>query len=641
MCGIAGVVARGRDERRAELVSALTATLSHRGPDDQGWLLLRDGCVLRGQMPPGMEDAAAAEVALVHRRLSILDLSACGRQPMSTPDGRYEIVYNGEIYNYLELRQELEQTGHVFTSRSDTEVLLAAYAEWGRAALSRLVGMFAFAILDTHARTLFLARDFFGIKPLYYTVAGGSFAFASEIKSLLEFPGVSRTADPERLYRYLRYGQTDHGDGTMFSGIQQLPAAHCVTIALDRPSHVEPQRYWSLDSGGHPGLSFAEAASHLRELFLRSVEMHLRSDVAVGAALSGGIDSSAIVMAMRHVGGASLDLHSFSFVADDPRLSEEHWVDMVGDAAGARMHKIRVTPREIAAELQALVRLQDEPFMSTSIYAQHLVFRTARQQGVTVMLDGQGADELLAGYPAFAGARVASLLRRGRLVEAARLARALPGGWRQALSAGQFVIPPSLQAPFRALVGQSLAPAWLNTGWFEARGVGGQQLRASVGSRDVLHHDLRESVTATILPALLRFEDRNSMASSVESRVPFLTPELAQFVLSLPEAYLLSSDGTSKAVFREAMRGIVPQPVLDRRDKIGFVTPERRWLQELSPWVDELLLSLRHDPIPVLDTPMVLREWQRLQQNPEHRAPHLWRWLNLIGWARHNRVEFA
>src|SRR5438876_5160192 len=331
MCGIAGVVPAPSRRLDSSLIPRLLRCLEHRGPDDLGWLQdSPEGVKLHRD--PGGQDSIEA-VVLLHRRLSILDLTATGRQPMATPDGRYYIVYNGEIYNYLELRSELEDLGHQFRSRSDTEVLLAAYAQWGGQALTRLVGMFAFAILDTQERRLFLARDFFGIKPLYYASGPAGFMFASEIKALLELPGVSRRVNPERLYLYLVFGITDHGPETLFSDIHQLPPAHYLEVPLDGAWVNPPVRYWDIDLKPARHIPFGEAAERLREIFLKSIRLHLRSDVPVGTALSGGIDSSAIVMAIRSLAGGDLELHAFSYVADDETLGEEKWIDQIGRAS--------------------------------------------------------------------------------------------------------------------------------------------------------------------------------------------------------------------------------------------------------------------------------------------------------------------
>ncbi|HOW17996.1 MAG TPA: asparagine synthase (glutamine-hydrolyzing), partial [Phycisphaerae bacterium] len=415
MCGIAGLIVSPPDRVDRAFVPLALRKLAHRGPDDHGCLLY-----WRSGVRPARDwrdDLPDAEAALVHRRLSIIDLTEAGRQPMGSADGRYYIVFNGEIYNYVELREELEGLGHTFRSRSDTEVLLTACARWGTAALPRLVGMFAFAILDTRERRLLLARDFFGIKPLYYVVNKGRFAFASELKVLLEFADRPRRINPERLYQYLRYGYTDHGGETFLKDVRQVPPAHYLQIRLDKLDDAEPVRYWDVDPTTRADVSFEQAARRTRELFLENMRLHLRSDVPVGTALSGGIDSSAIVMAMRQLGGKDLDLHTFSYVADDEAVSEERWVDVVTEAAGAVTHKVRPVPEELLADLDALIYSQDEPFGSTRIYAQYRVFRLAREAGIKVMLDGQGADEILGGYRFYLAARLASLIRQGRWVQ--------------------------------------------------------------------------------------------------------------------------------------------------------------------------------------------------------------------------------
>ncbi len=640
MCGIAGYVGRLGDA--ADVVRSWGEQLAHRGPDDFGIAVLsRDGLSVDRDASRITPDALAV---LWHRRLSILDLSEAGWQPMSSRDGRHHLMLNGEIYNYLELRSELEATGVRFRSRSDTEVLLEGYRAWGVAVLPRLVGMFAIAILDTVERRLLLARDTFGIKPLHVSAWDGGFAFASEPKALLSLPRVSRRVDPQRVYDYLRFGLTDHGDATLFEGVRACPPAHWMEVRLDTARASTPVRYWELAPGERYAGTFEQAAEELRARFIESVRLHLRSDVPVGAALSGGIDSSAIVMAMRAL-EPDLELHTFSFVADDTELSEERWVDVAAMACRATVHKTRATPAQLSADLDALLRAQDEPFGSTSIHAQYRVFQAASEAGIKVMLDGQGADELLGGYHTFAAARLASLVRQGRLVEAmsyASRARRGPGRGPLPLWAGEFLVPPALQAPLRRMVGQELTPAWLNRDWFVSRGVRLAPAKYTYGQgREVLRDQLLRATTHSSLPMLLRYEDRNSMAHSIESRVPFLTPELARFVLSLPEEYLIDRDGTSKAVFRRAMRGLVPDAILDRRDKIGFAAPEHLWWRELSPRVERLLADESLAKIPVLRGAALRAEWRAIRERGARRDFRAWRWVNLVEWARRTGADFA
>jgi len=559
---------------------------------------------------------------------------------MPSHSRRYYVVYNGEIYNYVELRERLEREGHVFHSTSDTEVLMAAWESWGIASLQRFVGMFAFALLDVQESKVFLVRDFFGIKPLYFTRYRDGIAFASEIPPLLELSGISRTVDPQSLYRYLRFGITDDGQATMFSAISQLPPGHYLEISLGDFNAFEPQPYWKWQLGAPIDLSFEEAAEHLRELFLESVALHLRSDVPVGTALSGGIDSSSIVMAIRHL-SPSAEIHTFSFIAKGSYLSEEPFIDVVGQASHAHVHKVIVSPHELVDDLDALIRVQGEPFGSTSIYAQYRVFRLAKEYGVKVMLDGQGADELLGGYTYYGAARVASLIAEGQWGPAMALLRRLsrlPGRKDTWMRVVAEMLPPTWRMRAGWLGGHRRVPAWLNKAWFRDRDVTFSP-NSSIGfGREHLRRRLLETMVSSSLPHLLRYEDRNSMAHSIESRVPFLTPAMAQFLLNLPEAYLISHQGISKAVFREAMRGIVPEVVLARKDKIGFATPERAWLQSLKPWVESTFVS--GESIPALKMGSVIEGWRRTLTGKQPWAAHTWRCLNLIAWSRLFEVRY-
>jgi asparagine synthase (glutamine-hydrolysing) len=628
VCGLLGVTPAPPGLLGASLVGRLFALLDHRGPDDRGWLTFGHEGVRKGFDAVDL----AGDVALLHTRLSILDLSEAGHQPMSTADGRYHLSFNGEIYNYVELRRELEGLGHTFSSGSDTEVLLAAYAAWGAAALERLVGMFALAILDTNRRVLVLARDHFGIKPLYYTQHAGRLAFASEIPPLLELPGVARRGNPQRVYEYLRWGEIDHGAETLFDGILQLRPGHYAELPLDGPIHLAEQRYWQLKPEPVDGLSLDEAAERLQELYLESVRIHLRSDVPVGVAFSGGVDSSANVTAMRRLSGEGLDLHTFSFVPEDPALSEAQWISLVAGETRAVTHTVTPTPQELEPDLDRLISVQGEPFGSTSIYAQYRVFQLAREGGVKVMLDGQGADELFAGYRYFLPDHLSGLLASGRLVTAGRLLAALsslPGATPgHVLSRGVAGLAPSVAAgPVRRLAGRSLVPDWLDRDWLAARDVvledPWRRVRGNLREHRLL-------AVETTLRTLLRYEDRNSMAFSIESRVPFLTPALASFAVGMPDDYLIAPDGSGKLVLRRSLRGLVPEPILERRDKIGFATPEASWLKSLGPWVDQVFAGATWPAGPI--------RVEQARRRPRS-DPALWRVLNFFRWVDRFGVE--
>jgi asparagine synthase (glutamine-hydrolysing) len=637
MCGIGGIVMRDGGTVRPDELKAMAQRLRHRGPDGCGFATFTPGACVESAREAGA--LPAGSVGLVHLRLSIIDTTDGGWQPMRGADGRYAIVFNGEIYNFVELRAELERGGVVFRSASDTELLLAAWAAWGPGCLTRIVGMFAFAIVDTVANTLTLARDAFGIKPLFYIADRSRLVFASEQKALLPHLTGPRRVDSSRVYDYLRIGVTDRGAGTMLEGIRQVPAGSWTTIGLRDSAPPTFSQFWAPERRQPLDLSFADAVARTRDLFVNSVRLHLRSDVPVGACLSGGIDSSAIVSVMREIEGDALDLHTFTYVADSAQFSEERWARMVGGHVHATEH--RVTPRaeNLIEDLETLIACQDEPFGSTSIYAQHRVFGLVAEQGIKVVLDGQGADELLGGYAQHSGARMASLVRAGRLGAANKFWRGKPAGYGGRfgrLLALQYLLPRSAHGIVRRAVGRSEVPSWLNASWFNARGGMGSSLGPSASGHlmDELAADVRGN-----LPTLLRYEDRNSMHFSVESRVPFLTPELCDFFLALPEEFAISDDGTSKSVLRAAMRGIVPDAILDRRDKVGFSTPEWEWLNAIRPWAERILKSDAARAIPVFRHDRLLAAWQQSLADPSRHHTWIWRWINFIRWVEIAGVE--
>jgi asparagine synthase (glutamine-hydrolysing) len=641
MCGIAGLITAAPKRFDAKLMSAIPNSMGHRGPDASGYLVYSRGDVQMGKEWLGRE--MQGQVALFHKRLSILDLTEAGWQPMGTPDGRYYVVFNGEIYNYLELQSKLKRLGYQFRSSSDTEVLLAAYAEWGIQAFTYFVGMFAFALLDTYEHKLILARDFFGIKPLYFASNSESFAFASEIKTLLQLPWVSSQVEPGQALQYLINGVTDHCEKTLFADVQQIPPAHYVEIYLDHPGQVSPVRYWNIDLQHRVDISFDEAAAQLQSLFLQSLQLHLRSDVSLGVALSGGIDSSSITMGVRHLLGDDQDLHTFSYIADEKEISEEKWVDKIGVASRSIMHKVSPSASDFVTDLKRLIYIQDVPIRSTSIYAQYCVYRLAHQSGIKVMLDGQGADEMLGGYPFHIAARWASQMRQGQWGAGSQLlgtVSALPRvstlwTWAEGMA---YLLPLNAHDTLRNLVGKGRSPAWLNMQWFDSRMENPALSPYAIKNKEILRYRLHGDFTNNILPHLLRYGDRNSMAFSVESRVPFLTPELVNFLFSLPEEYIIGQDGTSKKVFREAMRGIVPDSILQRKDKMGFNTSETFWLVKMSDWIDDLLKD--DFQIPALNFNKIRKEWRVIRENPKLFDYRLWRWCNFIEWTRQFNVTF-
>jgi asparagine synthase (glutamine-hydrolysing) len=408
--------------------------------------------------------------------------------------------------------------------------------------LPQLVGMFAFVVFDREAGTLTCVRDAFGIKPFFYGQEQDTFLFASEIPAIKALKQEKIGLDWQRAYDYLVHGDYDTGPRSFVDGVLHLLPGHLLEVDLRSVQVSGPQRWWSPRIAEHCGLSFAQATELVRERFLDNIRLHLRSDVPLGAALSGGIDSSAVVCAMRHV-EPGLPINTFSYIARGSLVSEESWVDRVNQHVGAIPHKVVMSAAELADDLDEMIRAQGEPFASTSIYAQYRVFKLARQQGVTVTLDGQGADEMLAGYSGYPGQRIRSLVEKGSFAEAWHFldewAR-WPG--RNRLQGAKRAVAEMAQGPLydalRRLNGNRTLPAWINPHSLEERGIIRRYPRLRSDTNEAgrrLVAELALSLNRRGLPALLRHGDRNSMRFSVESRVPFLTLELVELLLSLPK----------------------------------------------------------------------------------------------------------
>jgi asparagine synthase (glutamine-hydrolysing) len=611
MCGISGLLSLQGIEVRH--LCDMNELISHRGPNDEGYVLFGTNSVrcyagkdtdhqarevdLAWSPKTDLDNAISGDFFLGfgHRRLSIVDLSPMGHQPMCYSDGRYWITYNGEVYNHVELRSELENEGYSFVSHSDTEVILAAYACWGEACLHRFNGMWAFAIYDTQARSLFMARDRFGVKPLYYWVSpGGSLCFGSEIKQFTAFSGWKARVNGQRAYDFLVWGLTDHTDETLFEGVFQLRAGCSVTLDIRTlPSKLAQGRlpavqWYRLEVQIFRG-SFADAAVQFRDKFTESVKLRLRADVPVGSCLSGGLDSSSIVCVANQL-LREQDAHSlqrtFSACAEVDRFDERKWIDEVVRQTAVDAQYVYPSLEKLFEVSPAITWHQDEPYGSTSIFAQWNVFQLAAENDVKVMLDGQGADEQLAGYHAFFAPRFVSLLRSGRLVTLWRelqSTKRLHGYTLAFLLAGManLLLPNRLKNALKQIMGRTHAsPAWLDMQALGAQAVNPYSMYG--GTADSIQALSYAQLTATNIQMLLHWEDRNSMAHSIESRVPFLDYRLVEFVLSLPDEYKLSC-GITKLVQRAAMSGILPNAIRDRMDKLGFVTPEEVWVRQQSP----------------------------------------------------------
>ena len=615
MCGIAGFVAKHGNPLLNSSVMKMTDLIFHRGPDDEGYIFLSPDKSIRvagGKSTPAAVweshteyrpsvDAGACShqhsiLAFGHRRLSILDLSPGGHQPMSYKNGQYWIVFNGEIYNYREIRHELENKGYRFTTGSDTETVLAAFAEWGVNSFNRFVGMWALAIYDHEKKEIILSRDRYGIKPLYYYFSSsGTFYFASEIKQFSVLKEWKSLINPGRVYDQLIYSFTDHTDETMFSGVFQLPAgcyfrAETGNLERDKTGRIVIHRWYTPVHIPFMG-SFNDAASEFRHLFERAVREHLYADVPVGTALSGGLDSSSIVCEVNRLLRAenSTDLQkTFSSCSVHEQYSEKKWMDLVVDHTRVDAYFIYPSLDQVLQITPSILWYHDEPYQSQSAFLAFNLFHLARVNNVKVLLNGQGADEYLGGYGQFTTARYANMfkgLRLAGMLADMKRSQAISNisVYRNIRSVAFHMLPDLIKRTLTRVKSSSdNVKEIIDTGKLVNEPVHPFDL-IPVRYRSV--PEISDHLTFySTLPKYLHWEDRNSMAHSVEARVPFLDHRLVEFASSLPDDFL-EKDGVNKRVMREAFDGLIPDIIKNRRDKMGFITPEEMWVRKENPAV--------------------------------------------------------
>lgn len=597
MCGLCGVVHLDAPPER-ETVGRWLDELAHRGPDGRG-MLAEDG------------------VCLGHLRLAIIDLSDAGLQPFASEDGRLQLLHNGEIYNYVELREELRAKGHVFRTATDTEVIVAAYREWGTRCVERFNGMWAFVMWDAAERTLFASRDRFGVKPFYYRLDGDRFAFASE-PWVLRGDGANLAAVRD----YLEQGYLDHGEETFFAGVRRLPPAHSLTFGQ---SGLRIERYWRLEPHDPP----ADPVAAVRETFLDAVRLQLRSDVPVGTCLSGGIDSSSIAVAVAHHGHEHQKTVTAFF--EQPGFDERPYARAVVERTGADAHWVTFDAGDLVDNLPSIVRAQGEPFGSTSICAGWYVMRKAREAGLTVMLDGQGGDEVFAGYRASFGYRLSDLIRGGRLREAGAELAAF-GSVNGPRWAGVALVNPHVPEGVRLAARKRLRGAGALASP-ELRDAVSVPANGTGTFPDRLRRHLHLTLTQRGLPELLRYEDRNSMAHSLEARVPLLDHRLVELAFSLDGSELIRR-GVTKTVLRRALADLLPPTVRNRRDKLGFVTPEATFLRgRLGELAQETFRSAEFAARGWVDPRAALTRLSAHRSGKVDAGFELWRALNLELWA--------
>jgi asparagine synthase (glutamine-hydrolysing) len=565
MCGIAGILSTSFESISERHLKKMTRALAHRGPDGEGIWSNQKQNVLLG-----------------HRRLSVIDLSSAAAQPMHFAN-RYTIVHNGEIYNYLEIKDFLKEKGYNFQSQSDTEVILAAYDFWREDCLSQLDGMFAFAIWDEKEQELFAARDRFGEKPFYYFESDTYLFFASEMKALWAV-GVEKCVDEKMLLNYLTLGYVQNAsdkEQTFFSNIWSLPPAHFFKYK-PASQKLAVKKYWHLDKEIKISISENDAVENFQHLFNSSVKKRLRSDVALGTSLSGGLDSSSIAATINTIQNYTSGLKTFSAVFPGYEKDESTYIDLLSHHLNIQNFKTQPTADGLIKDFEKLCYHQEEPFFSSGIYAQFKVFELAQQQNVKVLLDGQGADEILAGYYKYIHWFLQEVLSRNKLGAAQKELKAfrrndIPVTWSVKDYFAAYLPMHAAMLLERKEYQKTIShPDFTTEFLMVLRGKEWAGIHKPIVTKlnDVLHFNTIESG----LEELLRYADRNSMAHGREVRLPFLDHKLVEFVFSLP-SNLKIHNGWTKWLLRKTMDKKIPDDIVWRKDKIGYEPPQQQWME--------------------------------------------------------------
>lgn len=565
MCGIAGFVDKSGAPAALAHIDHMTDLVAHRGPDGRGTYL-------------------AGSLALGHRRLAILDLSDLGHQPMCREAQGLAITFNGEIYNYIELRAQLAQKGHIFHTKTDTEVILASYAEWGEACVNHFNGMWAFAIHDRTTNRLFLSRDRFGIKPLYYCDAPTYFAFGSEIRQLLSTVN-ARRAHLDILQNFLITGAIDLGDETMFKGIRKLPAGVCATYNLEN-HRLSLRRYYEPQFREDVSQLSPDAAVELYgSLLTDAVRLQLRSDVKVGTCLSGGLDSSSIASLASELYQHQSPFSAITAISEALETDESGYAGVVVASHNLQWQRVRPTYADFIDSLPHIVQTQEEPFGGPTLSMQHFVMKAARDNGITVLLDGQGGDETLLGYPKYFAMHLAQRWHDDGPVgiwQALGQIQQNNAGIGRVAMAKYFIGGRLASARFRL-------EAHAQPGVRHAARTPGHLRALAQAARDPFALQSLE-ISSTNLPVLLRYEDKSAMAHGIEARLPFLDHRVVEVALSLPLRYKLH-DGWTKWLLRKLMVGRLPEAIAWRRNKISFDAPDRIWLGYHRPEMQRTVLA--------------------------------------------------
>jgi asparagine synthase (glutamine-hydrolysing) len=643
MCGIIGQFSKSEPIGLANFFEA-SKLINHRGPDDEGFLIWskESGALpLKGDhsdkklsqlsfpyIPKRhiLEVNYQPQLVLGHKRLSILDLTPAGHQPMTDQSRSVWITFNGEIYNYREIRSELASAGYRFSSDSDTEVILAAYQQWGDAFLKKLKGMFAFALFDNSKNLLLLARDRFGIKPLYYIDKSPAFLFCSELKPLLALSPESKTPNENVLYNYLRFEITDQSDQTFFQNIKQLPPGHYLKLDLET-NRSNLIQYYSLAQKIEEKRAIPakrENSEYLIELLKHSLEDHTVSDVPISMCLSGGLDSTSLACILAKVVSPKSQLHTFTTSYDDPKVDESNFALLVAHDIKAKHTLIKVDPRLAINDLQKMVFDQEEPFSKLGVYSQWKLYEKIHDTGFKVSIDGQGADEIFAGFNDYFSDYFLYLnQQRKPLRKVEDLACLI---WHHGLEKSSGLLRWRRRSMKSSVVyDQGFLQQYQNQNPFTGR----REIETDSFTKRLFYSFTEES-----LPHCLKICDKNSMAHSVESRVPFLDHEIVEFGFALsPEEKM--SLGTSKLALRKAVKGLLPEKVRTNHTKVGFWLILNEWYKsaEFKSFVLDLLHSKSFGERGFFDQKSCIDSYNEFLKSGGTQE-NFWLWINTELWMR-------
>lgn len=608
MCGISAVVNTRNEPVEHQLIRKMNASIAHRGPDNDGVY-------------------TKANFGFGHRRLSIMDTSHLCHQPFKYKD--YIIIYNGEIYNHLEIKNDLLKLGYAFTTSGDTEIVLAAYDKWGEQCVTHFEGMWAFVIYDPAKNILFGSRDRFGQKPFHYGEFNSYFIIASEVKQFTYVPGFKASLNHKVAFNFLNYGALNYSDDTMFEGVRSLPSGHNLHYDLSTHRYNITQWYF-FPERKNTRIGIDEAADGFRKLLEKSVDLRLGTDARIGACLSGGLDSSSIACIVDNLVKGKENFVTLSICWDEKSIDEQEYIDAVSDQTSSAINeKIFPDLNDLNQGniLEKVIYHQDQPIRTASHFAQYKLYEAAGQRGLRVVLDGQGADEYLGGYGIFNWYHMHGLFKESRFISLSKEWNAM---YRSSDLRHYQIFKNLLYMTYRQ--NSPVMAPFINPDWGKELIEENPMLppnQARLSAKSLSYHQLFNAS----LPYQLHSADRNSMCHAVESRLPFLDHQLVEYCYLLPDILKISA-GKSKIVLREAMKGILPEKIRDRTTKLGFPAPERTWMYNNAKWIANELDANVFELKDFITPSVIKNDFIEFARSGKGHQDHFFRILTFTRWAK-------